>query len=87
MSNLERALSLNNQVFDRTRDQRKTREREERQRERQKPPARSSERAAQNTPSQVIRLEYAGGSVDVNVRQGDETKLLRALKTAGGRAI
>ncbi len=35
------------------------------------------------TPSKVIRLEYPGGSVNVNVRNGDENKLLRALKESG----
>ena len=88
VSNLERALSLNNKVFDRTREQRKDREREERQRERgRRTPSVNESQSRSTSPSKVIRLEYAGGSVDVNVRQGDEAKLLRALKTAGGRAI
>ena len=87
VSNLERALNLNRKVFSKTKDQRETREREDRQRERQKSRVPGSESRSSSAPSKVIRLEYAGGSVDVNVRQGDETKLLRALKTAGGRAI
>ncbi len=40
-----------------------------------------------NTPSKVIRLEYPSGSVNVNVRNGDENKLLRALKESGATAI
>uniref|UniRef100_UPI00248ECC97 hypothetical protein n=1 Tax=Parendozoicomonas sp. Alg238-R29 TaxID=2993446 RepID=UPI00248ECC97 len=89
INNLQRALTLNNQVFDRRSDQRKDQEREERRREREKrtTTVNASQRKASPSPSKVIRLEYAGGSVDVNVRQGDEAKLLRALKTAGGRSI
>ena len=87
MDTLNRALNLNRKVFSKTKDQRETRVREERLRERQKSPARQSDSRSTSAPSKVIRLEYAGGSVDVNVRQGDETKLLRALKTAGGRTI
>ncbi|WP_196220807.1 hypothetical protein, partial [Sansalvadorimonas verongulae] len=81
------ALGLNRRVFSKTRDQRKDREREERRRDiNRTTPVNESQRRT-GTPSKVIRLEYAGGSVDVNVRQGDENKLLRALKTAGGRSI
>ena len=85
VSNLERALSLNTKVFSKTKDQRKDREREERRKERQSSSPQRSQ--PQTSPSKVIRLEYAGGAVDVNVRQGDEGKLLRALQIAGGRAI
>ena len=89
ISNLQRALSLNSQVFSRTADPRKDRERAERKNEREKrtTQTRAPRDTARQTPSKVIRLEYAGGAVDVNVRQSDEAKLLRALKIAGGRSI
>ncbi|MTI11889.1 hypothetical protein E1189_02235 [Sansalvadorimonas verongulae] len=84
VSNLERALSLNSRVFSKTKDQRKEKEREERRKQTKRT---TQTRESQSSPTKVIRLEYAGGAVDVNVRQSDEAKLLRALKIAGGRAI
>ncbi|MTI11916.1 hypothetical protein E1189_02390 [Sansalvadorimonas verongulae] len=85
VSNLQRALGLNRRVFSKTRDQRKEKEREER-REQTKRTTQTKE-SQNRAPTKVIRLEYAGGAVDVNIRQSDQAKLLRALKIAGGRAI
>ena len=84
-ANLQEALSLNQRVFSKTQSKRQSDEREKRrqtsERTRKPPPTNNS------TPSKVIRLEYPGGSVNVNVRNGDENKLLRALKESGARAI
>ena len=89
INNLQRALSLNSQVFATKDNQRKAREQEQKRRDsdRQKTRDIPASRNTAQSPSKVIRLEYPGGAVNVNVRKSDETKLLQALKTAGGRAI
>ncbi len=87
ITNLQRALAINQQVFSITTEQREDKDREGRrkQKESQTPKPTPIREAAY--PSKVIRLEYPGGAVNVNVRQNDETKLLRALQTASGRSL
>ena len=89
IGNLQKALSLNSQVFSKTSDKRKDEERDKRRRdsERRTTTVNESQRQRTETPSKVIRLEYPGGAVNVNVRNGDENKLLRALKQSGARSI
>ncbi len=88
-ANLQQALSLNQRVFNKTRDKRENEERETRRRKSfdRAPPPRNGAGQRNESPSQVIRLEYPGGNVNVSVRQGDDVKLLRALKESGARAI
>ena len=88
-ANLQQALSLNQRVFNKTRDKRENEERETRRRKSfdRAPPPRNGAGQRNESPSKVIRLEYPGGNVNVSVRQGDDVKLLRALKESGARAI
>ncbi|MCL6270724.1 tape measure protein [Sansalvadorimonas sp. 2012CJ34-2] len=87
MVNLQQALSLNSEVFQKTSKQRKAEERLQRQLNLEKQKAElPQQKQTPVTPSKVIRLEYPDGSVNVGVNQGDDTKLLRALKQAGMRA-
>ena len=85
--NLQQALSLNSEVFQKTNKKRLSEERQQRQREIEKQkPDNQQQKQPSSAPSKVIRLEYPGGSVNVGVEQGDDIKLLRALKQAGMRA-
>ncbi len=87
--NLQQALSLNQRVFNKTRDKRENEERETRRRKSfdRAPPPRNGAGQRNESPSKVIRLEYPGSNVKVSVRQGDDVKLLRALKESGARVI
>ena len=87
LSNLQQALALNREVYNRTRSQRLERERKERQ-EQTAETARPSTPGTGSTitPTKVIRLDYPGGKVDVRVQPQDEGRLLRALQVASGRA-
>ncbi|WP_252177190.1 tape measure protein [Endozoicomonas sp. 4G] len=93
VSNLEKALSLNQSILAEKQRQYQLQEQEKAQKQReqqaqqektriqsQRPPAQS------RTPEKVIRLEYPGGQVDVGVKPGDESRLLEALKNAGMRS-
>ncbi len=88
-ANLQQALSLNQRVFNKTRDKRGNEERETRRRKSfdRVPPPRNGAGQRNESPSKVIRLEYPGGNVKVSVRQGSDVKLLRALNESGARAI
>ena len=100
VGNLQKALSLNKQIYQEKRKQLKDQQREEQQRERdeqlrvqqkkkQENPriTRQTSASQSRTPEKVIRLEYPGGSVNVGVNRNDEYKLLEALKNAGMRSV
>ena len=100
VGNLQKALSLNKQIYQEKRKQLKDQQREEQQRERedqlraqqkkkQENPriTRQTSASQSRTPEKVIRLEYPGGSVNVGVARNDEAKLLEALKNAGMRSV
>ncbi|MGI9276337.1 MAG: tape measure protein, partial [Endozoicomonas sp.] len=100
VANLQKALSLNKQIYQEKSKQLAEQEREaqkrqqdEQLRKQQKRPQekqRITSRTSANqsrTPEKVIRLEYPGGSVNVGVARNDEGKLLEALKNAGMRSL
>ena len=100
VDNLQKALSLNKQIYQEKRKQLKDQQREEQQRERDEQLRAQQKKKQENsritrqpnasqsrTPEKVIRLEYPGGSVNVGVARNDEGKLLEALKNAGMRSL
>lgn len=99
ISNLKKALSLNQSIYAETQSRRKQQEQEAARREREekarqenlhtqssRQPTQGSIARTRATPDKVIRLEYPGGQVDVGVKAGDERRLLEALKNAGMRS-
>ncbi|WP_081869854.1 tape measure protein [Endozoicomonas numazuensis] len=99
ISNLKKALSLNQSIYAETKSRRKQQEQEAARREREektrqenlhtqpsRQPTQGSAARTRATPDKVIRLEYPGGQVDVGVKAGDERRLLEALKNAGMRS-
>ncbi|WP_263080682.1 tape measure protein [Endozoicomonas sp. Mp262] len=84
--NLQKALSLNSQIYDERRRQSAQQKREERKAQPaiqapQQPPRQKT------TPDKVIRLDYPGGNINVGINPRDETKLLDMLKYTGMRSI
>ncbi|WP_422139012.1 tape measure protein [Endozoicomonas sp. ALC020] len=93
VSNLQKALTLNQSI--RTEKQRqyelqqqeKVQKQREQQAQQEKSLIQSPRQPTQSrSPEKVIRLEYPGGQVDVGVKPGDEKRLLEALKNAGMRS-
>ncbi|WP_422135482.1 tape measure protein [Endozoicomonas sp. ALD040] len=93
VSNLQKALTLNQSI--RTEKQRqyelqqqeKVQKQREQQAQQEKSRIQSQRQPTQSrSPEKVIRLEYPGGQVDVGVKPGDEKRLLEALKNAGMRS-
>ena len=99
ISNLKKALSLNQSIYAEIKSRRKQQEQEAVRREREeqarqenlrtqspRQPTQGSATQTRATPEKVIRLEYLGGQVDVGIKSGDERRLLEALKNAGMRS-
>ncbi len=90
ISNLQQALSVNQQVNTEKQKQLQQKQREtfRQQQQKEKPRITQPRQPAQSkSHDKVIRLEYLGGSVNVGVDGSDETKLLEALKNAGMRSV
>jgi chromosome segregation ATPase len=89
ISNLKKALSLNQSIYTETKAKRKQQEQATARGDREEQVRQEKSRIQtrrQSTPDKVIRLEYPGGQLDVGVKPGDERRLLEALKNAGMRS-
>ncbi|MCW7551775.1 tape measure protein [Endozoicomonas gorgoniicola] len=87
VSNIQQALSLNNQIYSERRRQIQQDKLEERQREFKNLPAPPPPKREWRSSEKVIRLEYPGGNVKVGINSSDEAKFLEALKNAGLRSV
>ncbi|WOG28757.1 tape measure protein [Endozoicomonas sp. 8E] len=93
VSNLQKALSLNQSIRAekqrqfQLQQQEKVQKQREQQAQQEKSRIQTQRQPTQSrSPEKVIRLEYPGGQVDVGVKPGDEKRLLEALKNAGMRS-
>ncbi len=86
-SNISRALSVLREIQAETEQQRFAKAQQERAQQQQQVPA-TSQAPASRTPATVIRLETGRGKgIDLQVAEGEQTKLLDVLAEAGLRAI
>ncbi|WP_422472637.1 tape measure protein [Endozoicomonas sp. ALB032] len=93
VSNLQKALSLNQSIRAEKQRQYELQQQEKVQKQRDQQAQQEKSRiqtqrqpTQSRSPEKVIRLEYPGGQVDVGVKPGDEKRLLEALKNAGMRS-
>ncbi|UYM16189.1 tape measure protein [Endozoicomonas euniceicola] len=87
VSNIQQALSLNNQIYSERRRQIQQDKLEERQREFKSLSAPPPPKREWRSSEKVIRLEYPGGNIKVGINSSDEAKFLEALKNAGLRSV
>ena len=87
VSNIQQALNLNNQIYSERRRLIQQDKLEERQRQFKPLPAPSPAKRGWRSSEKVIRLEYPGGNIKVDINSSDEAKFLEALKNAGLRSV